>query len=79
MNAEVSLFIVGTVVSIVIAIVGYLVVRSVNAMDRQIELLGAEVKALGTKDTQTEIRMAEISVRLAHVEAELLALKRAAA
>lgn len=61
-----------------IGVIGWLVVRAINAVDTSLALLSAKVDALTAKDTQVEVRLAELAVRLAHVETELLSLKKAA-
>lgn len=79
MSVELLISIAGSALLIAIGVIGFLLVRAINAVDTSVATLNAKVDSLTAKDTQVEVRLAELGVRLAHVEAELLSLKREAA
>lgn len=71
-----SIVVSGLVVSVVVALVGYLLKRAIDGVDTKLEALGTKVDGLATKDGQHSESIVELKVRMAHVEGELLQLQR---
>lgn len=65
------------VVSLVVGVMGWLLKRSIDALDRRLEGQDSKLEQLVGKDTALEVQLVEIRVRLAHVEREVGALNRA--
>ena len=71
MTAEVVQGIAGAALLLAISTIGYLVVRAINSVDAALSGLTSKVDSLSAKDTQVEVRLAELSVRLVRVEMDI--------
>lgn len=71
MSLELVISIGAGVIAAAIAVIGYLVVRAVNSVDQAVAELRAEVRALMAKDTQVEVRIAELHVRVTRLELDV--------
>jgi hypothetical protein len=63
-------------VSVVVAVIGYLLNRSIGSVDKSLSLVHTKVDGLTAADAATAVQITELRVRLAHVEAEILQLQR---
>lgn len=74
-------------ISLVVAVVGYLVKRAIDANDKEqaelktavvvgMEKLAGKVDGLAAQDGQHAVSIVELKVRLAHVESEVLQIQR---
>lgn len=66
----------GGAVSALVAVVGWLLKRSIDVVDKSIGLLASKIDSLAAKDSAMEIRLAEMGIRIAHVEAMTNDLRR---
>lgn len=60
--------VVGAIVAAVPTLIGWLLIRAVRGVDRSIEALARKVDGLARQDTRTQVDMADVRARLAHVE-----------
>jgi predicted nucleic acid-binding Zn-ribbon protein len=63
------------VVSTVIALVGYLLKRAIDGVDRNLSSLVGKVDGLSAKDSAHSEAIVELRVRMAHMETEHRALQ----
>lgn len=60
----------GLVVSVLISILGWLLLRAIGGVDKKLAELGVKVDGLAAKDSQHSESLVELRVRLSHVESE---------
>lgn len=65
------------IVSIIVLIVGFLLRRSIDGLDKKLETHSKKLDDLRDKDTSIEVQLAEVKVRILHVESEMETLRRA--
>lgn len=70
-----TLVVPGIVVSVVLAILGWLLLRAIGGVDKRLAELGVKVDALAQKDGQLSESMVELRVRLTHVETEQASMR----
>ena len=79
MSLELIITIAGSALLIAIGVIGFLLVRAINAVDSSVANLNAKVDALNATDSQVQVQIAELKIRLLHVEAQLAAMRSEAA
>lgn len=60
--------VIGGVIAAVQTGLGFLTKRSIESVDKSIAALGGKVDALSSTDTELKIKLAELSVRVTHLE-----------
>lgn len=63
------------VIGLAITVIGFLLVRALNRMDKSVDELRLDIKQLATGDTEVRVDLAGVKVRLTAVETDVLALK----
>lgn len=65
---EVTAVVVGLIVTAVPAVIGWLIVRAVRAVDRAIENVNKKLDHLVKQDTEQQVEVADLRARVVHLE-----------
>lgn len=63
------------IVGLAVALVGYLLSRSIRQLDEKLDKQDAKLDALGNKDAQHSEGILELRLRVGHLEAEQAAMR----